>query len=46
MTTNASGDATWSVTFAGDHSGEVLRATATKLDTRETSELSARRVVD
>ena len=45
VTTNASGDATWSLTVSGDFSGQVLKATATKLDTRDTSELSAQRVV-
>ena len=45
VTTNAGGDATWSVTVPADLSGQVLRATATKLDSRNTSELSASRVV-
>jgi hypothetical protein len=45
VTTNAGGDATWSVTVPQDLSGQVLRATATNLGTRSTSELSATRVV-
>ena len=46
VATNASGDATWSVSIPGDHSGQVLRATATRLDSRNTSEFSGVRVVD
>ena len=45
VTTNAGGDGTWSLTVGQDLSGQVLRATATKLDARNTSELSATRVV-
>jgi titin len=43
-TTNAGGDATWSLTVPSDLSGQLLRATA--LATRSTSELSAARSVD
>jgi hypothetical protein len=45
VTTNASGNATWSLTAAANFAGQVLRATATSTATRETSELSATRIV-
>jgi hypothetical protein len=45
VTTDAAGDAAWSLNIPGDRTGEVLRATATRLSTRDTSELSALRVV-
>ena len=45
VTTNAGGDATWSMTVPTDLSGQVLRATATAFATRSTSELSATRTV-
>lgn len=45
LTTNAGGDGSWSLSVPADLSGQILRATATKLDARGTSELSAARVV-
>jgi hypothetical protein len=45
VTTNASGNATWSLTAPANYAGQVLRATATSTTTRDTSELSAARVV-
>jgi hypothetical protein len=45
VTTDAAGDASWTVAIPGDLGGEVLRATATRLTTRDTSELSVARVV-
>ena len=43
---NASGNATWSVTVPSDLTGHVIKATATKLDVRNTSELSAAAVAN
>jgi hypothetical protein len=40
VTTNAGGDATWSLSVPDSHGGEVLRATATNVVTLDTSELS------
>ena len=40
VTTNAAGDATWSLSVPTSHGGEVLRATATNVTTSDTSELS------
>ena len=45
VTTNGSGNATWSLTAPASYAGQVLRATATSTARRETSELSATRVV-
>ena len=45
VTTDAGGNAAWSLSIPGDRTGEVLRATATRLTTRDTSELSLSRVV-
>ena len=45
VTTSAGGDGTWSLSIPADLSGRVLRATATRLDTSSTSELSATRTV-
>jgi titin len=45
VTTNGSGNATWTLTAPANYAGQVLRATATSTARRETSELSATRVV-
>jgi parallel beta-helix repeat protein len=46
VTTDAAGNATWTLKLAGDRTGEVLRTTATRLATGDTSELSVSRTVD
>ena len=45
VVTNSGGDATWTMTVPFDWSGRMLRATATRVDVRNTSELSAARTV-
>jgi hypothetical protein len=45
VTTDSSGNATWTLSAPTDLSGQVLRATATNVSTRDTSELSAAHAV-
>ena len=42
MTTDAAGNATWSLTMSSPHPGELFAATATNTGTLNTSELSPR----
>jgi hypothetical protein len=44
-TTNANGNASWTLTVAERFAREVVNATATRLSTRNTSEFSGARVV-